>query len=142
MRLLSYVAATAILGLTAGSAWAQATPQTITPETPAQALPGGATGGQAAKDAAEVDLADPFGDIDVAAAGATTESMTSWMATLNDQQKAELKNACEAIEMRKAEFQADAQSFCERWAQFDAANAPAGGAAPAAGAPAGGAAPR
>ena len=65
--------------------------------------------------AANVDPAAPFGQIDVAPAGATRDTVLAWAATLTEPQKVELTSRCLVITANAANFQATANEFCTIW---------------------------
>lgn len=68
---------------------------------------------------ADLNPADPFGELDVLPAGVTVESVTQFAAGLNDAQKADLKQRCLVIRDKQTDFEAAAVQFCENWQMME-----------------------
>ena len=74
-----------------------------------------------------VTAARPFGDINVSAAGNTTESMRTWVQGRSASERAELSGRCQVITntANASRYPADAQQFCRNYMMVASA-APAG----------------
>jgi hypothetical protein len=74
-----------------------------------------------------VAAARPFGDINVSAAGNTTESVRTWVQGRSATERAELSGRCQVItsSANAARYPADAQQFCRNYMMVASAN-PAG----------------
>lgn len=64
---------------------------------------------------ADVDPAAPFGAIDIVLAGATANTVQTWATTLTNEQKLELTNRCQVIDLNAANYQATVTAFCGMW---------------------------
>ncbi len=85
-----------VFSLASGAAFAQAAAGgPVTPLTANDVLP-----------------ADPFAGMDVAAAGATPDTIKGWGDALTEEQRAELGSRCNIIGENQANYQADATTFC------------------------------
>ncbi len=108
MKLVSALAATALTVAMAAPAFAQA-------------MPGGAAGNAMPMATpltpADVDPAIPFGDIDIAAAGNTRDTVVTFAEGLTEEQKVELTSRCQVITGNAANYQGEALGFCETWVQ-------------------------
>jgi hypothetical protein len=74
-----------------------------------------------------VTAARPFGDINVSAAGNTTESVRTWVQGRSASERAELSGRCQVISSsaNASRYPADAQQFCRNYMMVASA-APAG----------------
>jgi hypothetical protein len=75
-----------------------------------------------------VTAARPFGNINVSAAGNTTESVRTWVQGRSATERAELSGRCQVItsSTNASRYPADAQQFCRNYMMVASANPPAG----------------
>jgi hypothetical protein len=75
-----------------------------------------------------VTAARPFGNINVSAAGNTTESVRTWVQGRSASERAELSGRCQVItsSANASRYPADAQQFCRNYMMVASANPPAG----------------
>ena len=104
----------------AGGALAQGAPAgAAAGGAPAQGAAGAAGGAAPAMEdpltPADVDPARPFGELDIAAAGNTVETVQAWAAQLTDDQKSDITNRCRVIETNADNYQEPVRTFCQNW---------------------------
>jgi hypothetical protein len=123
----------------AGSTTTQSTPSTAPSTTGKTSQPNGAANQPTTKGAGaaapssgpwtanNVTAARPFGDINVSAAGNTTDSMRTWAQGRSASERAELSGRCQVISnsANASRYPADAQQFCRNYMMVASA-APAG----------------
>jgi len=68
--------------------------------------------------AADVDPAIPFGEIDIAAAGNTRDTIVVFAEGMTEEQKTELTSRCHVIVATSANFQPEAVGFCGTWIEL------------------------
>ena len=79
-----------------------------------------------------VTAARPFGDINISAAGTSTESVRTWVQGRSASERAELSGRCAVItnSSNAARYPANAQQFCRSYMMVASANPPAGKGSP------------
>ena len=87
----------------------------------------GASASQGPWTANNVTAARPFGDIDIQAAGSTSESVRTWVQTRTAAEREELRGRCEFISdpANTSRYPMNAQTFCRNYMMVSL-NAPAG----------------